>query len=61
MKVKLLICYIYVGVLGQANAFSLVGDSVSGSPQVSRFSECVALAVGSVSYVDTLVFLPTLP
>jgi hypothetical protein len=37
MKIKLLICYIGAGALGPACTFSLVGDSVFGNPQVSRF------------------------
>jgi hypothetical protein len=44
-KTKLHICYICVGVLGQTHVCSLVGGSVSRSPQGSRLFDSVGLFV----------------
>ena len=49
MRSKLLICYICAGGLGPICAHSVVGDSVSGSPQVSRLFNSVDLPVESIS------------
>jgi hypothetical protein len=46
METKLSICYIYEAGRGQALGCSLVGDSVSGSPQASRFVDSVWSSCG---------------
>ena len=49
MKPKLLIFYIHPGGLGPANAYSLVGDSDSGSLKVFRLVDSVDLHVECLS------------
>jgi hypothetical protein len=60
MKTKMLICYIGTGDLGPAQAHSLVGDSISRSPQESRLVNSVGLPVESLSSLGPSIFLLTI-
>jgi hypothetical protein len=59
-EIKLLIGYMYVEGLSPAHAHSLVGSSVSGSPQESRLFGSVGL-VESLFSMGPSVLSPTLP
>ena len=61
MKTKLLICLICAGDLDPAHACSLVGDSISGSPQGSRLVDSVGLLVESLSPPAPSIMSSTLP
>jgi hypothetical protein len=54
MKTKLHTCYICMGIVGPDLALSLVGDSVSGSPQGSRLVDFVGLPVEFLSSLGSL-------
>jgi hypothetical protein len=60
METKMLTCYICAGGLSPAHAHSLVDNSVSGSPQGSRFVDSVGLPVESLSSSGSLIFLSSL-
>jgi hypothetical protein len=60
MKTKLPIWYICSGSLGPAWDHSLVGGSVSGSPQGPRLVESVGLSVESLSSSSPPILPPTL-
>jgi hypothetical protein len=63
MKIKLHTCYIYVGGLGPAHEYSLVGSLVSVSSHRSRLVYSVDLLVVSLTSLapSTLPPPPTLP
>ena len=61
MKTKVFICYICSGGLGPAYFHSLIGGSVSGSPQGSRLVDSDGLSIESLTSSGPPVHPPTLP
>jgi hypothetical protein len=61
MKTKLYICCKCVGGLGPTHACSLVGGSVSVSPQGLRLLDSVGLLVMSLTSPALSILSPTLP
>jgi hypothetical protein len=61
MKTKLHICYVCAGGLNPVHACSLVGGSVSGSPQGSRVKWFCWSSSGVLILLGPSIFPPTLP